>query len=466
MSIESKDFAEKQAPAEVSVRGENRFVIRHADVVTMEAGALDLMDTDVLVVGEPIAAVERNIEIEGVQTIDMGGVVPTFLKGYKQYHEWKMKIMPAMNAGDAYHGQYLGCLEAIDSGVTSMVDFSHGLHTQEMALEGARGVIDSGIAGFFCWQIAHVLTYGLNEDVPCKQGWDDRCSPPTEMHWETSKILRDEYFGVGRSPSQFGIALSNSSFGHTMEMVKEEFRRARELGPRLITHHVRSTRADPPYPEGYFRTVKDLADAGLIGPDYHLTHANDWSDEELRIMADHGGAICSTPQVETLHKAEQTVVFARFASQGGRCGLGLDVPHAYTRDYFEMIRTAFWACCRTEQSREIINSWNSNDLLAYATREAAKSVNLGDEAGTITVGKYADLVLLDTSRIGFSDWGTLADRVVNFASLQDIDSVWIRGKLRKSGGKMLGIGWAALKSETAERQARIRRDMNTVNIVL
>jgi cytosine/adenosine deaminase-related metal-dependent hydrolase len=80
---------------------------------------------------------------------------------------------------------------------------------------------------------------------------------------------------------------------------------------------------------------------------------------------------------------------------------------------------------------------------------------LSDASGTISVGKRADLVLLNTDRIGFAMQGTLADRVLNFASLPDIDSVWVAGKPRKREGQMIGVDWNGLRSKVAEAQERI-----------
>ena len=75
--------------------------------------------------------------------------------------------------------------------------------------------------------------------------------------------------------------------------------------------------------------------------------------------------------------------------------------------------------------------------------------------GTIAVGKQADLVLLRTDRIGFATRGSLADRVLNFGSRSDIDSVWVAGTARKRNGQMIGVNWATLKSQVAEAQERV-----------
>ncbi|MQB07245.1 amidohydrolase [Agrobacterium tumefaciens] len=466
--------------------GTRRILIRDADVLTMEKNAADLPATDVLIENGKIAAIGPNLRVDDAEiidaagmilmpgmidghrhvweTIDVGALVPTYHATYGKYHEWKMRIMPAMNAEDAYHAQLTGGLEAVDSGVTTLADFCHGLHTPEMAMAGAKGLVDSGVAGYFCWQIAHVLTYGLNQTVPRSQGWNDRNAPPTEMHYQTAEKLRDTYFPANDGVMRFGLALSNSSYGRSMPDVVEEFRRARTLQPALITHHVRSRRANPLPLEGYFRTIKDLRDAGVMGPDYHLTHANDWSDDELKIMAETGSKLCSAPSVETVYESHLTCVHGRAAELGVDVGLGLDQPNTFNKDFFEMLRISFWSLWRTERSAPIARAYTSEDVLAFITRDGAKAIGLGDVTGTITVGKRADLVLLKTERFGFPDWGTLADRVANFANQNDVDSVWIAGRCRKKNGRMIGVDWASLKRETRERQTRINRDAATVVI--
>jgi cytosine/adenosine deaminase-related metal-dependent hydrolase len=86
--------------------------------------------------------------------------------------------------------------------------------------------------------------------------------------------------------------------------------------------------------------------------------------------------------------------------------------------------------------------------LDFVTALGAKAIRMGDVTGTISVGKRAD-------RIGFTMLGSLADRILNFGSLADIDSVWVAGRARKRNGKMIGVDWARLKSQVAEAQARI-----------
>ncbi|MGY8994700.1 MAG: amidohydrolase family protein, partial [Rhodospirillales bacterium] len=198
--------------------------------------------------------------------------------------------------------------------------------------------------------------------------------------------------------------------------------------------------------------------AGLLGPDYHLAHANRLSSEELKMLRDSGGMVCATAMGEFPYMASANrgpSVHGRSRAAGVATGIGIDVNLVLTQDYFEHARAAFWSLYLSPEGTEIAKAYKSEDTLDFVTALGAKAMRLGDMTGTISVGKRADLVLLRTDRIGFAMLGSLADRVLNFGSLADIDSVWVAGRARKRNGRMIGVDWARLKSQVAEAQARI-----------
>ena len=141
------------------------------------------------------------------------------------------------------------------------------------------------------------------------------------------------------------------------------------------------------------------------------------------------------------------------------------MPLALTGDYFEHVRSSLWSHYLEEEGRQIVQNYRSQDTLDFVTALGAKAIRLGDETGSISVGKRADLVLLNTDRIGFGAMGGLADRVVTFANTSDIDSVWIAGQARKRHGEMLGVDWVSLKARLHEAQERVEEKAATVNWV-
>jgi 5-methylthioadenosine/S-adenosylhomocysteine deaminase len=129
-------------------------VFRNATVLTMDDAHHVLDGADVLVSGERIAAVGPNLAVpEGTAEIDAtGGILmpgmidthrhmwQTAMRGYgadwtlTQYFVWYyLQWGKTFRPQDIYAGNLLAAIEAIDAGVTTTVDWSHGLQTVEHA---------------------------------------------------------------------------------------------------------------------------------------------------------------------------------------------------------------------------------------------------------------------------------------------------------------------------------------------
>lgn len=455
-------------------------LIKGADILSMDEQIGELADADLLIVDGRIAAIGKGMNPGDADVIDAAGMilmpgmndghrhvwqimhagtlVKTHASKYSGYQTWKERTVVCMTPEDFELAGYVGGLQAIDSGVTNLVDYAHGQHNREKAFAGARGLIASGVSGVFCYQIAHDPTYGPGDTISLKEASAQRLAVPTEAHYETARMLRDELFSSDDGLLRFGIASSNGLARHTMRQTKTEFDRARELDPFLIALHIH--RPDPMPPEGIYRQVADLHKAGLLGPDVHISHGVEMTDEELAMLRDTGGMICATAMGEFPYVAAS--IHGKARKMGIPAGIGIDVNLALTQDYFEHVRAGLWNHYRSAEYANIAREYETTDTLDFATRSGAKAMRVGDETGTVTVGKYADLVLLRTDRYGFASPGTLADRVVSFANRSDVDSVWVRGRLRKRHGEMLDVDWPSLKRRMSAAQERILRDAATI----
>ncbi len=456
-------------------------LIRNADILTMDAKLGEMTGMDVLIKDGKIAAIAKGMKVDDAEVIDATGkilmpgmidghrhvwqimnagiLVKTHAAKYDHYQTWKERTVVCMTPEDFHLAGYVGGLLAIDSGVTSVVDYAHGQHNREKAFAGARGLIESGVGGVFCYQIAHSTTYGPGDTISLAEASAQRLAPPTEEHYETARMLRDELFSSSDSLIRFGIASSNGLGRHTMRQTKVEFDRARALEPFLIALHIH--KQNPVPPEGIYRNISDLYKAGLLGPEIHVSHGVQMTDEEIIMLRDTGGMLCATVMGEFPYV--EPAIHGKARKMGLPSGIGIDVNLALTQDYFEHVRAALWNMQRSEEYARIAREYEPTDLLDFATNSGAKAIRMGDTTGTISVGKQADLVLLSTSRYGFALAGTLADRVFSFANLSDVDSVWVRGTLRKQNGKMLNVDWGKLKKDMREAQARIVRDAATIN---
>src|SRR4051794_24587002 len=141
-------------PDQIVQVGDGRpLVFRNATVLTMDdAGTLE--PADVLVTGDTITAVgpelgvpDGTVEIDAAAGILMPGMVDTHrhmwqtaLRGYgadwtlSQYFVWYyLESGRLFRPEDIHAGNLLAALEAVDAGVTTVVDWSHGLQTVDHA---------------------------------------------------------------------------------------------------------------------------------------------------------------------------------------------------------------------------------------------------------------------------------------------------------------------------------------------
>ena len=161
-------------------------VFRNATVLPMDDLRHVLDGADVLVVGERIEAVgpalpapEGTLEIDATGGIVMPGMIDTHrhmwqtaMRGYgadwtlTQYFVWYyLEHGKAFRPQDVHAGNLLSAIESLDAGVTTTVDWSHGLQTTEHADAAVDAL--SSVPGRF------VLAYGNIQAGPWEWTADD-----------------------------------------------------------------------------------------------------------------------------------------------------------------------------------------------------------------------------------------------------------------------------------------------------
>src|SRR5213080_3637007 len=154
-------------------------VLRGGTVLTLDDAHTVLRGADVLVVGDRIAAVgtsldvpDGTLEIDATDGIVMPGMIDTHrhmwqtaMRGYgadwtlTQYFVWYyLEHGKKFRPQDVHAGNVLSAIESLDAGVTTTVDWSHGLQTTEHA-DAAVDALQS-VPGRF------VLAYGNIQQGP------------------------------------------------------------------------------------------------------------------------------------------------------------------------------------------------------------------------------------------------------------------------------------------------------------
>jgi cytosine/adenosine deaminase-related metal-dependent hydrolase len=485
----AQDVSQDSAPEIVGDQA--RTLIRGADILTMDPTLGEQLATDVLVDNGRVEAIGKGLAADSAEVIDAQGMIlmPGMIDGHRHvwtaiglghmtklapgdypYFPWKMAAVVAMEPEDHYIAELVGGLIAIDSGVTSILDYAHGQNSEANAVAAAQGLIDSGIAGWFAYQFGIDYPFGLGDTVSASEMFSAiEAAESSEKEWNTAARLQNELFHDSSAPLQLALGPAKWN-GALIDDMKDEWARVRSMGVGLLVAHMH--KPTQPFPAGVMghrdSGVPDLYEAGMLGPDYHVTHANRLTSEELEMLRESGGKIAATTMGEFSYMMRANggpSVHGRAKAAGVPVGIGMDVSIGLPSDYFEHVRSSLWSHYTEDESRQIVKDYQSQDTLDFATSLGAKAIRLGDRTGSISIGKRADLVLLNTDRIGFGMLGSLADRVVTFASTADIDSVWIAGQAKKRDGQMLGVDWASIKTRFRESQNRVHQKIATVNWV-
>jgi cytosine/adenosine deaminase-related metal-dependent hydrolase len=156
------------------------------------------------------------------------------------------------------------------------------------------------------------------------------------------------------------------------------------------------------------RVVEDgyprLAKAGLLGPDHNIAHGNCFSEDELKIVLTRAAPSPQPASPKALNY-EQPAMLGRIAKFGAAPSLGTDCDPYFNSSMLWVTRHAFQEQ-RAMDNRSLreAGKWpaagqhatHTRDALEWATLGGAKALRLDAKIGTLTPGKQADIVMIDT----------------------------------------------------------------------
>jgi 5-methylthioadenosine/S-adenosylhomocysteine deaminase len=420
-----------------------RLLFRGGHVLTMDPAIGDLYGGDVLVEDERVAAVAPVVDAGDAEIVDCTDciVIPGFVDSHR--HTWETvirgiapdvslggyfdvvldQLAPAYRPEDVYAGNYLGSLEAIDAGVTTLLDWSHITNTPEHADEAIRALRDAGLRAVYCY---------ANPNTSLEDWWfESTLKAPDDV-----RRVRDRYFSTDDGLMTLAMGTRGPGFC-TPEVVRHDWELAREVGAPISVHVGMGPWA------GRFGMVSQLDGMGLLGPDTTYIHCNYLSDDEFRLIADTGGKVSISPMVE-MAMGHGTPPTAKALAHGLRPSLSIDVVTTVPGDMFTQMRF-LWASDRllaheaafAAGSVEEPALLTSRDVLEFATIEGARVCGLDDRTGSLTPGKQADLVVVRCDQSNTYPVIDPVATVVHQADTRNVDAVLVAGTFLKRDGKLV-----------------------------
>ncbi|WP_432259789.1 amidohydrolase family protein [Cupriavidus sp. TMH.W2] len=423
-----------------------RTLIRNANVITVDPAIGNLDKGDVLIEGARIAAVGTGLQaadaeiIDGTGTIVMPGMVDTHRHVWQTTlrniaADWTLdqyfagvrgQLGEHFRAGDIYTANLAGACEALNAGITTVLDWSHNMNTPAHTDGAVQGLRDSG--GRF------VMCYG-NSNAE----WLPVSDLPTSRD---AYRVKKEHFSRADDLVQMGMALRGPQYA-SEKVTIDDWALARDLGA-LISVHV----GDGAW--GKNRPVAWLAQNGLLGEDVVCVHCNSLADDEFRIMADHGAWASMTPDIE-LQMGHGWPATRRLLDVGLAPTLGVDIVTSNSGHLFQVMRTVLlveraWAHHHADHAGETVQRLpiDTADVLAFATINGARALGLADRIGSLTPGKDADIAMLRADNLEMAPLNNAVGAVVLAGHPGLVDSVWVAGKAVKRHGKLVNVDVARL----------------------
>ncbi|MFG1664052.1 amidohydrolase family protein [Streptomyces sp. Y7] len=401
-------------------------------VVSMDPSVGDLERGDVLIEDGVIAEVAERVEAPDAEVIDATDriVMPGFVDNHRHtwqtafrgigadwtFPEWAVAmhgtVKPHYQPEDVYAGTLLGRLEALHSGVTTMLDWYHVAQTPEHEDAAVAALRDAPGRSIYC----------------LGAGW----GTPDPVDADIRRV-RSGLSGDGLVTMALGL---RGPAATGMDTVARELKLAAELDLRTSLHIEAGG------------TITELHQHGLLRDTTTFVHANGIGDEELRMLAGAGGWLSISPDVE-LKMGFGSPMTGRALAAGLRPTLSIDDVPSVGGDMFSTMRTAFAV------QRGLDGGLRSRDLLEFATVDAAASCGLGDRTGSITPGKDADIVLLRADDLTVFPVTDPAATIVSAGHPGLVDTVLVAGRLVKRDGALVDVDLAALRTRLVASRDRI-----------
>ncbi|MEO6651600.1 MAG: amidohydrolase family protein [Ilumatobacteraceae bacterium] len=378
-------------------------LVRGDVVMTMADGVEPLADGAVAVTGDRIVAVTTAADaaIRFAPTATLGGPGTVVMPGLVNAHQhltgdrlirstipdglgldlalarWALPSHAAHTPDLDELSATLSLIEGVTNGITFTVEAGTVAHPDRvLAAFDAVGV--GGTLGSWGWDVDGEAHAGTVDEVIDRQRHviELTGSHPRVDGWVTlvgHDLMSDE---LVTAASDLARSLDTHLTFHLSPSSADQRSYRKRTGRRPFVH---------------------LASLGVLGNHLLVAHAVHIDDHELDLILDHDVAIASCPWAYLRLGQGVTHTFRHpdLIHFGGRVALGNDSENA--GDAIDILLAARLFAGLAKDRAADPTSFSAATALRLATIDGARALGLGDEIGSIEVGKRADIVVVDTT---------------------------------------------------------------------
>ncbi|MGH2938424.1 MAG: amidohydrolase family protein [Solirubrobacterales bacterium] len=444
----------------------DRLLLHGGAVLSMDREVGDFLAADVLIEGTHIAAVQPELDVGDCRRIDATGMVvmPGLVDAHR--HLWYSAIRgtgmdatlndmvatlwPQLaahyTAEDLYAATVAGAVDALEHGVTTVLDWCHVINSPDHGPAAVRALQSV--------PLRTVYGYGASMDRKLSE-YDGQLEH--DDSWHPARLLRSTDLADDTARVTLALALQGPEFT-TLEITGRDVAVARELGVPMSMH------CGIPAGAPARRSIAALEGAGLLDEDMQFVHCCATEDDEFAMVAAAGARAVACPMAE-LGMGMGEPPIGRMRDAGLHVAVGCDAVCTASGDLFAEARTALFSE-RGRRVRAVVAEGAAVEApaeLGMTAREALEAITIGgaracwleDRVGSLAPGKAADVIMLRTTDLNLSPVADLVGMVISSAHAGNVDTVIVDGQIVRRQGAFVSLDGAAVQRELVACRDRL-----------
>jgi cytosine/adenosine deaminase-related metal-dependent hydrolase len=380
-------------------------------------------------------------------TLDAGGkiILPGFVSAHshlwqgafrgaaadRQLWDWIdivcRKMAGQLSADDFYWLTLHGALDHLLHGITSVYNFTYGARPGlECARHQWRAGIDSGVRFIHAHARPHDAATGVQR---------------ADLEALLAYVQPDR-----ARATVLGLSLADTP--RSREGAERDAQFMRDYNLPNQTHYLECPIGKVEQQAAFAH----YAAAGLLGPRFSFGHFIHTTEPMLQAVSAAGSGMVWNP-LSNGRLGSGLADIPRYRELGVKIGMGVDSQGcADVPDPFENMRAGLYAIRAGYESAAILQPI---DVLRFHTLGGAEVLGIDDQVGSLAVGKFGDLLVIDPAIFNpapvFDPYATL----VFACNVRNIEQVYVGGVLQAKKQRILTHDFPALYRELSARVGRL-----------
>ena len=265
---------------------------------------------------------------------------------------------------------------------------------------------------------------------------------PSALHEETERSVQESVTLLeachGKADGRIRFCFApRFAVSCTPELLSQVAKLARDRGVMVHTHASENrSECELVERETGMRNIAYLDSVGLSGRHIALAHCIHIDEQEMQILKSTRTNVAHCPS-SNLKLGSGIAPITNMLETGISVSLGADGAACNNRlDMFTEMRTA----ALLQKALHGPEAMPAGRALRMATIDGANAIGIGDEIGSIEMGKRADLILISLARLELTPRPVdIVSGIVYASQPSDVRTVIIDGQLVKTDGKLLTL---------------------------